>query len=146
MGEATPGPLILVVTFIGFMAGWRAGGESMLPAGLAGAAIATLFAFLPSFALIFGCAPFARSIHAGSRLGRAMTGVGTAVVAAILMLTLRLAADAFLPTGSVDPLAIVVALASAAALVRGWASTPVMVLAAAIIGAGASLTRGSGPG
>ena len=37
MGEATPGPLILVVTFIGFMAGWRAGGESMLPAGLAGA-------------------------------------------------------------------------------------------------------------
>ncbi len=146
MGEATPGPLILVVTFIGFMAGWRAGGESMLPAGLAGAAIATLFAFLPSFALIFGCAPFARSIHAGSRLGRAMTGVGTAVVAAILMLTLRLAADAFLPTGSVDPLAIVVALASAAALVRGWASTPVVVLAAAIIGAGASLTRGSGPG
>ena len=115
MGEATPGPLILVVTFIGFMAGWRAGGESMLPAGLAGAAIATLFAFLPSFALIFGCAPFARSIHVGSRLGRAMTGVGTAVVAAILMLTLRLATDAFLPTGSVDPLAIVVALASAAA-------------------------------
>ncbi|MFM8537479.1 MAG: chromate efflux transporter [Planctomycetaceae bacterium] len=146
MGEATPGPLILVVTFIGFMAGWKAGGESMLPAGLAGAAIATLFAFLPSFALIFGFAPFVRSIHAGSRLGRAMTGVGTAVVAAILMLTLRLATDAFLPAGSVDPLAIVVALASAAALVRGWASTPVVVIAAAIIGAGASLMRGSGPG
>ncbi|MFM9010279.1 MAG: chromate efflux transporter, partial [Planctomycetota bacterium] len=139
MGEATPGPLILVVTFIGFMAGWKAGGESMLPAGLAGASIATLFAFLPSFALIFGFAPFVRSIHAGSRLGRAMTGVGTAVVAAILMLTLRLATDAFLPAGSVDPLAIVVALASAAALVRGGASTPVVVIAAAIIGAGASL-------
>ena len=75
-----------------------------------------------------------------------MTGVGTAVVAAILMLTMRLATDAFLPTGRVDPLAIVVALVSATALVRGWASTPIVVLVAATIGALASLMRGSGPG
>ncbi|MFM8379771.1 MAG: chromate efflux transporter [Planctomycetia bacterium] len=144
MGEATPGPLILVVTFIGFMAGWKAVPDAALQAGLAGASTATLFAFLPSFALIFGLAPFVRSIHAGSRLGRAMTGVGAAVVAAILMLTLRLAADAFLPAGRLDPLAVAVALAAAAALVTGRASTPVVVLAAAAIGVGASLIRGPG--
>lgn len=144
MGEATPGPLILVVTFIGFMAGWKAVPDAALQAGLAGASTATLFAFVPSFALIFGLAPFVRSIHAGSRLGRAMTGVGAAVVAAILMLTLRLAADAFLPAGRLDPLAIAVALAAAAALVTGRASTPVVVLAAAAIGVGASLIRGPG--
>lgn len=144
MGEATPGPLILVVTFIGFMAGWKAVPDAAAAAGLAGASIATLFAFLPSFALIFGLAPFVRRVHAGSRLGRAMTGVGAAVVAAILLLTLRLAIDAFLPAGRIDPLAIVVAAAGAAALVTGWASTPVVVLAAAALGAVASLMGGSG--
>ncbi len=144
MGEATPGPLILVVTFIGFMAGWKAVPDAAAAAGLAGASIATLFAFLPSFALIFGLAPFVRRVHAGSRLGRAMTGVGAAVVAAILLLALRLAIDAFLPAGRIDPLAIVVAAAGAAALVTGWASTPVVVLAAAALGAVASLMGGSG--
>jgi chromate transporter len=144
MGEATPGPLILVVTFIGFMAGWKVAPDAALHAGLAGASIATLFAFLPSFALIFGLAPFVRSIHAGSRLGRAMAGVGAAVVAAILLLTLRLAADALLPAGRIDPLAIVVALAAAAALVTGRASTPVVVLAAATIGVVAAHIHGLG--
>ncbi|MGB8854541.1 MAG: chromate transporter [Pirellulales bacterium] len=139
MGEATPGPLILVVTFIGFMAGWKAVPDAALHAGLAGGTIATLFAFLPSFALIFGLAPFVRSIHPGSWLGRAMTGVGAAVVAAILMLTLRLARDAFLPAGQPDLLAIAVAVASGVALVSGRASTPVVVLAAAAIGVVASL-------
>ncbi|MFM8952371.1 MAG: chromate efflux transporter [Planctomycetaceae bacterium] len=139
MGEATPGPLILVVTFIGFMAGWKAVPDAALQAGFAGGSIATLFAFLPSFALIFGLAPFVRSIHPSSWLGRAMTGVGAAVVAAILMLTLRLARDAFLPAGQPDLLAVVVAVASGAALVSGRASTPVVVLAAAAIGAVASL-------
>jgi chromate transporter len=139
MGEATPGPLILVVTFIGFMAGWKAVPDAALQAGLAGGSIATLFAFLPSFALIFALAPFVRSIHPGSWLGRAMTGVGAAVVAAILMLTLRLAHDAFLPAGQPDLPAIAVAVAGGAALVSGRASTPVVVLAAAALGAVASL-------
>ena len=141
MGEATPGPLILVVTFIGFMAGWKAVPAGPLAGGLEGAAIATLFAFLPSFAMIFGLAPCVRSIRAGSWLGRGMTGVGAAVVAAILLLTLRLAADAFLPQGRFDPLACVVAAAAAWALIRGRATTPVVVVAAAAIGAVASLIR-----
>lgn len=141
MGEATPGPLILVVTFIGFMAGWKAVPAAAATAGVAGAAIATWFAFLPSFALILGLAPFVRSIRAGSWLARAMAAVGAAVVAAILLLAVRLAAAAFLPAAGVDLLAIAVALASGAALFSGRVATPVVVLAAAAIGAATSLVR-----
>ena len=141
MGEATPGPLILVVTFIGFMAGWKAAPAAALQAGFEGAAVATLFAFLPSFAMIFGLAPFVRSIHPASWLGRAMTAVGAAVVAAIVLLAVKLAAAALVPDGSIDPVAVVVALGSAAALLLGRASTPIVVAAAAAIGALSSLVR-----
>jgi chromate transporter len=141
MGEATPGPLILVVTFIGFMAGWKAAPVAALQAGFEGATVATLFAFLPSFAMILGLAPFVRSIHPASWLGRAMTAVGAAVVAAIVLLAVKLAAAALLPEGSIDPVAVVVALGSAAALLAGRASTPVVVAAAAAMGVLASLVH-----
>lgn len=141
MGEATPGPLILVVTFIGFMAGWKAAPVAALQAGFEGAAVATLFAFLPSFAMILGLAPFVRSIHPASWLGRAMTAVGAAVVAAIVLLAVTLAAAALVPEGIIDPVAVVVALGSAAALLAGRASTPVVVAAAAAIGVLASLVH-----
>jgi chromate transporter len=59
LGETTPGPLIIVVTFIGFVAGWQqASGFSPLDAALCGAAIATFFTFLPSFIFIFISAPW----------------------------------------------------------------------------------------
>ena len=141
MGEATPGPLILVVTFIGFMAGWKAAPVAALQAGFEGATVATLFAFLPSFAMILGLAPFVRSIHPASWLGRAMTAVGAAVVAAIVLLAVKLAAAALVPEGSIDPVAVVVALGSAAALLAGRASTPVVVAAAAAMGVLASLVH-----
>lgn len=144
MGEATPGPLILVVTFIGFMAGWKAAPAAALHAGLEGAAVATLFAFLPSFAMIFGLAPYVRSIHPGSWLGRAMTAVGAAVVAAIVLLAAKLAQAAFVSQGSVNLLAIVVAVGFAAALLAGRASTPVVVVIAAAIGM-LSSALGEGP-
>jgi chromate transporter len=141
MGEATPGPLILVVTFIGFMAGWKAAPVAALQTGFEGAAVATLFAFLPSFAMILGLAPFVRSIHPASWLGQAMTAVGAAVVAAIVLLAVKLGAAALLPEGSIDPVAVVVALGSAAAILAGRASTPVVVAAAAAMGVLASLVH-----
>ena len=134
MGEATPGPLILVVTFIGFLAGWKTDAAGAAAAGLEGAAIATLFAFIPSFAMIFALAPLVRSIQPTSGLGRAMTAIGAAVVAAIVLLGLKLAVASFLPEGQPALLPIVVATVSALALLRGWASTPVVVAAAAAVG------------
>jgi len=135
MGEATPGPLILVVTFIGFLAGWKTDTSGAATAGLEGAAIATLFAFIPSFAMIFALAPLVRSIRPTSGLGRAMTAIGAAVVAAIVLLGLKLAFASFLPEGQLSLLPIAVAIVSAVALLRGWASTPVVVAAAAAVGA-----------
>jgi chromate transporter len=135
MGEATPGPLILVVTFIGFLAGWKTDASGAATAGLEGAAIATLFAFIPSFAMIFALAPLVRSIRPTSGLGRAMTAIGAAVVAAIVLLGLKLAVASFLPEGQPALLPIVVAAVSALLLLRGWASTPVVVAAAAAVGA-----------
>jgi chromate transporter len=135
MGEATPGPLILVVTFIGFLAGWKTDAAGAAAAGLEGAAIATLFAFIPSFAMIFALAPLVRSIRPTSGLGRAMTAIGAAVVAAIVLLGLKLAVASFLPEGQLAVLPIAVAAVSAVALLRGWASTPVVVAAAASLGA-----------
>ena len=134
MGEATPGPLILVVTFIGFLAGWKTDAAAAAAAGLEGAAIATLFAFIPSFAMIFALAPLVRSIRPTSGMGRAMTAIGTVVVAAIVVLGMKLAVASFLPNGQPALLPIVVAAVSAVALLRGWASTPVVVTAAAAIG------------
>ena len=139
MGEATPGPLILVVTFIGFLAGWRTSPDGDAGAGLAGATIATTFAFLPSFALVLTLAPFVRSIRPGSRPARALTAVGCAVVAAIVMLILGLARDALVPGGRPAPLPIAVAAASGLVLARSQAATPLVVLAAAAIGAVAGL-------
>jgi chromate transporter len=135
MGEATPGPLILVVTFIGFLAGWKTDAAGAAAAGLEGAAIATLFAFIPSFSMIFALAPLVRSIRPTSGLGRAMTAIGAAVVAAIVLLGLKLAVASFLPEGQLAVLPIAVAAVSAVALLRGWASTPVVVAAAASLGA-----------
>jgi len=83
---------------------------------------------------VLGLAPFVRSIRAGSGLGRALTAIGSAVVAAIALLAIKLAVASFLPAGRPDFLALAVAVASAAALLRGWVSTPLVVLAAAAIG------------
>lgn len=135
LGEATPGPLILVVTFIGFLAGWNAAPPSAATAaGLEGATIATVFAFLPSFAMILALAPAVRSIHAGSQLGRALAAVGAAVVAAIALLAVRLARDAFLDTGRFDVVSVAIAALAAIALTVAKIPTPLVVLAAAAVG------------
>ena len=56
LGETTPGPLIMVVAFVGFVGGWTKeifGPDMLLLAGAAGAGIATLFTFLPSFLPVY---------------------------------------------------------------------------------------------
>jgi chromate transporter len=134
-GEATPGPLILVVTFIGFLAGWKSGTANPALAGLEGAAVATLFAFIPSFAMVLALAPFVRSIMVARRPAAALAAVGAVVVAAIAVLSLTLARDAFLPAGRLDPLALAVAGVALVVLARRRASAPLVVAAAAAVGA-----------
>jgi len=141
-GEATPGPLILVVTFIGFLAGWKADAVSPAQAGLEGAAVATLFAFIPSFALVLSLAPFVRALMISRRPAAALNAVGAVVVAAIAVLAVKLARDALLPSGRLDPLAIIVAAASLVALVRFKSPAVLVVAAAAAIRVVATLATG----
>lgn len=132
MGEATPGPLILVVTFIAYLAGWQTAGTTA--AGFEAATVATWFAFLPSFAMVLALAPGIKRIRSGSLLADAMEAIGAAVVAAIVILAVTMAQSALLPEGRLNWVAAAVATVSGLALAYRWLPTPAVVLVAAAIG------------
>lgn len=85
LAETTPGPLILVTEFVGFMAGYGAGGWGM---GLAGAAVALWMTFAPCFLWIFLGAPYLARVVAAPRLAGALSGIMAAVVGVIANLSL----------------------------------------------------------
>ena len=97
IAEATPGPLILVNTYTGFFAGWSV--EQSTSGGVYAAAMATFFAFAPSFALILAFAPAVERISDIPWARRALAGISAAVVGVILNLAFFLGEAAFLPTG-----------------------------------------------
>ncbi len=88
LAETTPGPLILVTEFVGFLAGYRHGGEPKLAFGLLGAAVALWATFAPCFLWIFTGAPYVDRLSANPRLAGALAGVTAAVVGVILNLSL----------------------------------------------------------
>ena len=88
LAETTPGPLILVTEFVGFLAGFRHGGEPKLAFGLLGAAITLWATFVPCFLWIFVGAPYVEKLSANPRLAGALAGVTAAVVGVILNLSL----------------------------------------------------------
>jgi chromate transporter len=106
LGETTPGPLIMVVAFVGF-----------LGAGTMGALVATYFTFLPSFVLIFVGAPFIETTHGNLRLTAPLTGITAAVVGVILNLALFFAYHVLWPQGFAGRFDFVSALIGIAALV-----------------------------
>ena len=72
LGETTPGPLIMLVAFVGFVGAWTKaalGSEALVAAGMIGAAVATWFTFLPSFVFILAGGPLRRA-HARRRSPR----------------------------------------------------------------------------
>lgn len=91
LAETTPGPLILVNEFVGFLAGWSSGGLSL---ALAGAAIALWCTFAPSFVWIFAGAPFAESLQRNPRAAGALNAITAAVLGVIAKLALFFAAHA----------------------------------------------------
>lgn len=102
LGETTPGPLIMVVAFVGFVGGWTKEifGSEMLPfAGAAGAAIATLFTFLPSFLFIFLGGPAVEATRGDVKFTAPLTGITAAVVGVILNLALFFAYHVLWPQG-----------------------------------------------
>lgn len=88
LAETTPGPLILVTEFVGFLAGFRHGGEPKLAFGLLGAAVTLWATFAPCFLWIFTGAPYVERLSTSPRLAGALAGVTAAVVGVILNLSL----------------------------------------------------------
>lgn len=118
LGETTPGPLIMVVAFVGFMGGWG-GGWLSSPAlsGIAGAVVATYYTFLPSFVFIFAGAPLIEATHGEVRLTAPLTAVTAAVTGVIANLALFFGLAVFWPQGWGTPAAMPAIGISAAAMV-----------------------------
>ena len=89
LGETTPGPLIMVVAFVGFVGAWTKaalGAGALALAGCAGAVVATFFTFLPSFLFILLGGPLVESTRGDLRFTAPLTGITAAVVGVILNL------------------------------------------------------------
>ena len=120
LGETTPGPLIMVVAFVGFVGGWTKelfGAESLALAGAAGAVVATYFTFLPSFIFIFMGAPFVETTHGNLKFTAPLTGITAAVVGVIVNLAVFFAYHVLWPRGFDGPFDWLSALIGAAAFV-----------------------------
>jgi chromate transporter len=87
LAETTPGPLILVTEFVGYLAAYRFGGGEQLWMGVLGAAVTLWATFAPCFLWIFVGAPYIEWLNAQPRLKSALAAVTAAVVGVILNLT-----------------------------------------------------------
>lgn len=102
LGETTPGPLIMIVAFVGFVGGWTKeifGPDMLLLAGVAGASIATLFTFLPSFLFILLGGPAIEATRHDVKFTAPLTGITAAVVGVILNLAAFFAYHVLWPQG-----------------------------------------------
>ena len=100
LAETTPGPLIIVLQFVGFMAGWNApGAAGPSVTATTTALLATWATFLPSFVLILVGAPYVERLTANPRLGGALSGITAAVVGVIANLAVLFAGAVIFPLG-----------------------------------------------
>jgi len=119
LGETTPGPLIMVVSFVGFVAGWGEtlfGPEQRFLAGAAAAFVVTYFTFLPSFLFILAGGPLVESTHGNLKFTAPLTGITAAVVGVILNLAVFFAFHVFWPQGLSGRFDFISALIGAGAL------------------------------
>ena len=99
LAETTPGPLIMVLQFIGFMAGWNnpVAGMSPTASGIVGALVTTYVTFLPSFIFIFLGAPYMEKLRGNRFLTGALSGITAAVVGVILNLAILFGVAVMIP-------------------------------------------------
>lgn len=139
LAETTPGPLIMVTQFVGFVTAWtHPGGLDPLAAGVLGGLLTTFGMFLPGYFLVFAGAPHIEALTANPRLRAALTGITAAIVGVILKLGAVFALATFWPQGAaggLDLFALGVALASGLALWRFNPGVHLLVLVAGAAGA-----------
>jgi len=132
LGESTPGPLIMVVAFIGYVG--AAGADNALGLGISGALVATFFTFLPSFLFILIGAPFVERSRGLQAFAAPLMAITATVVGAILHLAVTLGAAVLLPAGQVDIFAALLTSAGLLALVRGWLGIVQLIALCAVLG------------
>jgi chromate transporter len=149
LGETTPGPLIMVVAFVGFVGGWTKqlfGPEALFFAGAIGACVATWFTFLPSFLFILAGGPLVESTHGQLKFTAPLTGITAAVVGVIANLAVFFAYHVLWPAGVTGPFDFVSALlglAAGVALFRYKVGVIPVILACATAGFVGALVRGA---
>ena len=143
LAETTPGPLIMVLQFIGFMAGWNSPqGMSATASAVTGALIATYCTFLPCFFFIFLGAPYIEVLRGNKNLTGALTGVTAAVVGVILNLALVFGVAVIWPHGvggGTDWFAAALSVAAFIALYRFKIDVLWVVLTGGLMGLGRTL-------
>ncbi|WP_432742061.1 chromate efflux transporter [Methylobacter sp. G7] len=124
LGETTPGPLIMIVTFVGFLGGWSQlpfGSDGLLTAGVVAAVVVTYFTFLPSFLFILAGGPLVESTRGNLTFTAPLSAITAAVVGVILNLAVFFAYHVFWPQGfegSFDGIAALVGASALLALFR----------------------------
>jgi chromate transporter len=119
LAETTPGPLMIVLQFVGFMTGWRQpGGSSPEVAATVMSLLATWAVFLPAVILILLGAPYVERATANVRLGGALAGMTAAVVGVVASLAIAFGRNVLFPEGLAQPNvpAIVIMVAALAVL------------------------------
>jgi chromate transporter len=145
LGETTPGPLIMVVAFVGFVGGWTKeifGPEMLAVAGAAGAGIATLFTFLPSFLFILLGGPAVEATRHDIKFTAPLTGITAAVVGVVLNLAVFFAYHVLWPQGfegRFEWFSLLIGIAAFVALFRYKVGIVSVIGACAAIGLGYSL-------
>ena len=120
LGETTPGPLIMVVAFVGFVGGYVKailGPDSLFLAGALAATLVTWFTFLPSFIFILAGGPFVESTHNDLKFTAPLTAITAAVVGVILNLALFFGYHTLWPQGLAQSLDVSSALISVGAAI-----------------------------
>lgn len=140
LGETTPGPLIMVVAFVGFVGGYvkaLLGVDHLFLAGALAAALVTWFTFLPSFIFILAGGPFVETTHNNLKFTAPLTAITAAVVGVILNLALFFGYHVLWPQGfkgSFDIASALIALAAAIALFKFKRNVIHVIGVAALVG------------
>ena len=138
LAETTPGPLIMVLQFVGFMAAWNnADGMNQTASGVIGALVTTWTTFLPSFVFIFLGAPYIEALRGNKNLAGALSGITAAVVGVILNLAIVFGVTVIIPNGfggDINWFALVLTAASFIALYRFKTDVLWVVLCGGLLG------------
>lgn len=145
LGETTPGPLIMVVAFVGFIGGYVHqvfGADQAFVAGAVAATLVTWFTFLPSFLFILAGGPLVESTHNELKFTAPLTAITAAVVGVILNLACFFAYHVLWPqgfSGRLDWPSLLIAIAAAVVLLRFKRGVIEVLIGCGLIGLGLKL-------